>query len=363
MKAKDWNDILREQGLGAFVAAGDSPETDADIGEAASAASDAAGGIEIKQQVVGNGATGPKPSAATSADFDDPIPDDIGPDATGGTDTGEPSGSNGADDTANDTAPTVVLSLDDFFSYALGGYIFAPSRDIWPATSVNARLEAPAKEKISASKWLDQNRSVEQMTWARGEPLLIKDRLIAHGGWIKRPGATIFNLYLPPNITPREGNVTPWLNLIRKVFPQEADHIVLWLAHRRQRPNEKINHALVLGGKPGVGKDTMLEPVKQAIGPWNFPEASPKQVLGRFNGFLQVAVILRVNEARDLGEFDRYALYDHMKAVHRRAARRAARRRKEPARIRHSQPLRRHHHHQPQDGRHSTCRPTIAATS
>jgi hypothetical protein len=38
-----------------------------------------------------------------------------------------------------------------------------------------------------------------------------------------------------------------------------------------------------------------------------------KQVLGRFNGFLK-SVILRVNEARDLGEFDRYAFHDHMKA-------------------------------------------------
>ena len=80
-----------------------------------------------------------------------------------------------------------------------------------------------------------------------------------------------------------------------------------------QRPHEKINHALVLGGKPGIGKDTILEPVKQAIGPWNFADVSPKQVLGRFNGFLK-SVILRVNEARDLGEFDRFAFYDHMKA-------------------------------------------------
>lgn len=69
----------------------------------------------------------------------------------------------------------------------------------------------------------------------------------------------------------------------------------------------------MLGGKPGIGKDTILEPVKQAIGPWNFADVSPKQVLGRFNGFLR-SVILRVNEARDLGEFDRYAFRDHMKA-------------------------------------------------
>src|SRR4029077_7730646 len=76
---------------------------------------------------------------------------------------------------------------------------------------------------------------------------------------------------------------------------------------------DKINHALVLGGKQGIGKDTLLEPVKRAIGPWNFNEVSPQQVLGRFNSFLQ-SVILRVSEARDLGESDRFKFYDHCKS-------------------------------------------------
>jgi hypothetical protein len=52
--------------------------------------------------------------------------------------------------------------------------------------------------------------------------------------------------------------------------------------------------------------------VKQAIGPWNFSEVSPQQMLGRFNGFLK-SVICRVSEARDLGDVDRYAFYDHLK--------------------------------------------------
>ena len=212
-------------------------------------------------------------------------------------------------------AATTGVSLDDFYAYApQHNYIFAPSRDVWPASSVNARLQAPAgQRKISASEWLDRNRSVEQMTWAPGRPMLIPDKLISDGGWIERPGCTVFNLYRPPSITARAGDVTPWLELMRKVFPNEADHVMFWLAQRVQRPHEKINHALVLAGDPGIGKDTILEPVKQAIGPWNFSEVSPKQVLGRFVGFLK-SVILRVNEARDLGEFDRFAFYDHMKS-------------------------------------------------
>jgi hypothetical protein len=69
----------------------------------------------------------------------------------------------------------------------------------------------------------------------------------------------------------------------------------------------------VLGGNQGIGKDTMLEPVKRAVGPWNFCEVTPKHMLGRFNGFAK-SVILRVSEARDLGDVNRYDFYHHMKA-------------------------------------------------
>jgi hypothetical protein len=184
---------------------------------------------------------------------------------------------------------------------------------MWPAASINARVPQPAKN-VSASAWLDQHRPVEQMTWAPGQPMLIANRLIAEGGWIERSGVTCFNLYRPPIIKPGDPNkAEPWLDHVRRVFGADGGHIIHWLAHRVQRPDDKINHALVLGGAQGIGKDTLLEPVKQAIGPWNFSEVTPHHMLGRFNGFLR-SVILRISEARDLGDVDRFQFYDHMKA-------------------------------------------------
>jgi hypothetical protein len=214
--------------------------------------------------------------------------------------------------------PEPGVRLEDFLAYMpQHNYIFRPSGELWPASSVNARLPPvirAGRKPATPASWLDANAAVEQMTWAPGFPPLIKDRLVFSGGWMQRPGCTIYNLYKPPTIVPAAGDATPWLNLVHRIFPDQADHIVQWLAQRVQRPHEKINYALVLGGKPGIGKDTILEPVRQAIGPWNFADVSPKQVLGRFNGFAK-SVILRVNEARDLGEFDRYAFFDHMKAL------------------------------------------------
>jgi hypothetical protein len=197
----------------------------------------------------------------------------------------------------------------DFYAYMpQHSYIYVPSREMWPATSVNSRLGEDANE------WLDQNRPVEQMTWAPGEPVVIKDALIADGGWIEKEGVSCFNLYRPPVITPGDpGLAKPWIEHVSFVYPNSAEHIIRWCAHRVQYPGEKINHALVIGGSPGIGKDTIFAPVKHAVGPWNFAEVSARQVMGRFNGFLK-SVIVRISEVRDLGELNRYEFYEHMKA-------------------------------------------------
>src|SRR5262249_35009824 len=176
------------------------------------------------------------------------------------------------------------VSLDDFYAYMpRHNYIYTPSRETWPASSVNVRI-APIRLRgrvfISPTLWLDRNKPVEQMTWAPGLPMIIRDRLISDGGFIERGNVSCFNLYLPPAIV--HGDPTkagPWIEHGRRIFPNEFDHIELWFAHRIQRPQEKINHAVVLGGPQGIGKDTLLEPVKRAVGPWNFVEISPQQML------------------------------------------------------------------------------------
>ena len=111
------------------------------------------------------------------------------------------------------------------------------------------------------------------MTWAPGLPQLVRDKLIGDGGWIDRKRVTVLNLYRPPTIEPGDATkAEPWLRHARTIYPDEAGHIIEFLAHRVQRPHEKINHGLVLGGPQGIGKDTLLEPLKYAVGAWNFKE-------------------------------------------------------------------------------------------
>jgi hypothetical protein len=219
-----------------------------------------------------------------------------------------------------DVPPRLEITRDDFWSVlSQGGYIYVPTRDLWPTKSVEARvhLKDANGEPIRASHWLDQHRAVVQMTWAPGEPMIVEGRVVQAGGWIEKPGVKVFNLYQPPVIKrgdPRD--VSPWLDLLHFLYPDEdeARHIKRWFAHRVQKPREKVNHAIVLGGKQGIGKDSILEPVLHAVGPWNFGEVNPMQLLGRFNSFLR-SVVLRVSEAHDLGEVNRFALYEHCKVL------------------------------------------------
>lgn len=219
-----------------------------------------------------------------------------------------------------------AIRLEDFFAFMpMHKYIYTPTRDLWPAASVDARLAPvlinPGVEDpdeaiyVAPSRWLDHRRPVEQLTWMPGAETLIEDAIVAEGGFIPRPGSKIFNLYQPPLVEPGDPDkAAPWLEHVRTVYPDDADHILKWLAHRVQRPGEKINHALLLGGAPGIGKDTILHPVAYAVGAWNLEEVNPTQLLGRFNGFIR-SVILRINEARDLGDISSYSFYEHLKPI------------------------------------------------
>ncbi|WP_438277982.1 primase-helicase family protein [Nitrobacter sp.] len=214
---------------------------------------------------------------------------------------------------------TNKVQYDEFWCYSpTHQFIFTPTGEMWTAATIDSRLApmfpfAGAKKPWPASKILTQQRAVDQVTWAPGMPQIIKDKLISDGGWFDRPDSRVYNLYRPPTIKPKVGDASPWLNHVKHLYPNEWQHIVAWLANRVQRPGEKINHAIVLGGPQGIGKDSLLQPVAQAIGPWNCSEISPRSAVGRFNGFVK-SVILRISEARDRGEqADQYELYEATK--------------------------------------------------
>lgn len=227
------------------------------------------------------------------------------------------------------------LKIEDFCAFLpTHQYIYMPDTTgkLWVRSSIDAYFgskkvgtklkkvkkgEPPATEpvKIPTSLWLDRNMAVTSITWAPGMPQLIYDRMPGEGGWVEKNGAVTFNLYRGPDVyVASDKNAQRWVDFVRFIYGDYAGHIILFFAHCVQRPGVKINHALVLAGAPGIGKDTMLEPLKRAVGTWNFKEVSPHHIGSSHNDFMK-NVVLRVSEARDLGEVDRYKFYEATKTI------------------------------------------------
>ena len=210
-------------------------------------------------------------------------------------------------------------TIDDFYAFLpKHTYIYRHTGEMWLVTGINTTVDRVVvgvdkdgdPVTTTAALWLDRHKGVVQMTWAPGRPQLILDQVTSEGGWIPKDGAAIFNSYRPP--LPRTGNAAnagPWLELVARLYPDHAGHILAFFAHRVQKPAEKINHALVLAGSPGIGKYTLLEPLKHGVGPWNFKEISPLNVSGANTDFMQ-STVLRISETRDLGEGSRYSFYE-----------------------------------------------------
>lgn len=206
--------------------------------------------------------------------------------------------------------------LEDFWAYLPAHkYLHTPTRDLWPKESVNGAVPWPmfGGKPIAPNAHLDLHRPLHQILWAPGEAQVVEGRILDQGGWVTHAGARGFNLYRPPSQTDGDpAKATRWLDHLRFLYPEEWQHIERWLAFKVQYPGRKVNHALLLGGAQGIGKDTLLEPAKFAVGPWNWSEITPTQMLGRFNGWCK-GVIVRLSEARDLGDIDRFAFYEHTK--------------------------------------------------
>jgi phage/plasmid primase-like uncharacterized protein len=218
-------------------------------------------------------------------------------------------------------APTPPIAIVDFRAYMpQHKYIFLPTGDLWPAESVNARLPLvdDGGEGIKPTLWLDQNAAVEQMTWLPGEPEFIRDRVVAETGFIERKGIIVYNLYRPPpKLSGDASKAQQWRDHLKKLYPDDAGHVEMWFAHNVQRPEVKIDHALLFTGAQGIGKDSIIEPVKETVGAWNSRDVSPHHVLTmdeKRNDFLQCS-LLRINEIRDLGESNRYVFYERLKYI------------------------------------------------
>ena len=237
--------------------------------------------------------------------------------------------------TTRDTKISGRLSIEDFVAFPPNNtFVYLPCREQWSAAAIDKvlppqqDLDADGQPRrhlgkpvmIKASTWLMRHRRVEQMSWEPGAPMIIRDRIISGGvEWIDKPGANVLNTYKLPTLPLGDSSKAGrWVDHWRTIYPDNADYIIKWLAHRVQHPGVKINHALLLGSEEqGVGKDTLLMGALYATGGGNFNVVKPKRLLSNYSNYVN-CVVLHISEIKDTvtgdgDHVDRFALYDHLK--------------------------------------------------
>jgi hypothetical protein len=206
--------------------------------------------------------------------------------------------------------PTANM-MDMYFAFHPNGqFIHRPTGALHVSTTVDLVIGKDARMALVPA------RPVHALTWAPGYPERFQFRDIdvtnerAADSWL-------YNTYAAPKVHKTPGDVKPWVDLIERLYPDDAGHLIDYFSDAAQNADRKCNHAVVLGsGTHGIGKDTLLAPVRFTVGEKNFRAIKPSDLVGGFNPWVATR-ILQVSESRDLGEghngISRYDMYERCK--------------------------------------------------
>ena len=210
-----------------------------------------------------------------------------------------------------------------FYIYPAAKFLYQPSGALWTPEAVNAAQppvvvdQKDGKDvRVPAARWLAQNRGIQSMVFDPSLPGVVEDVVAREQGMVAEVGARTLNTYFPSML--KLGDSTkakPYVEHVRLLYPRAeiADHILDYLAFKVQFPGVKVRHALLIGGDPGVGKDTIIDAVIPAFGQWNVGEISPNDIFDKFNDY-KPKVLIRVSEVADLHDnISRFKFYEATK--------------------------------------------------
>ena len=170
------------------------------------------------------------------------------------------------------------------------------------------------KRKVEASISFDENRQAKGakalvgITYAAGESILVA-----------RDGFVYGNRWRDARPAPVAGDVSLWLKHVERMVPIdfEREHLLNALAHKVQFPTHKINHAILMGGNHGSGKDTLFAPFFWAIGGKAKANCSlvKNEDLTSQWGYALECEVMEIAELRQAEAKDRRALENVLKPI------------------------------------------------
>ncbi len=176
------------------------------------------------------------------------------------------------------------------------------------------------KPRVQASVYFDERRqeygakALEGVTYAAGEDVLVaRDGLVYGNRWVNaRPDMSGSDAI-------GDRDIQPWIDHCRALVeePDELEHIWNVMAHKVQRPDVKINHAVLHGGDEGCGKDSMWAPFLWAIGGPHQHNRSIIETGGLDSqwGYSLEAEVVILNELKEPEAKERRALANRLKPL------------------------------------------------
>ena len=113
-------------------------------------------------------------------------------------------------------------------------------------------------------------------------------------------GRDAVNTWLPPVVKEIDGDISPFLNHLAKVLPDERDRQILlsWMAALVQYPGHKFAWAPVLQGVEGNGKSFFAMCCSAAVSPLYSHTPRSKDLMKEFNSWMHRKLFAIVDEAR-----------------------------------------------------------------
>jgi hypothetical protein len=148
--------------------------------------------------------------------------------------------------------------------------------------------------------------SVADLFLAQAAKRRTRGVLYAPGDLVMIPSSNsslpVFNLWRPTThgtLMATAAQVKPWLDHVEFVMGSrfEAERFIKWCAFAAQHPECKPNWHFLIMSLQGFGKDTLVQPVKLAVGDGNWKETLIFKLSEPFNGVVETKLLI-VGETR-----------------------------------------------------------------
>jgi hypothetical protein len=136
---------------------------------------------------------------------------------------------------------------------------------------------------------------------------------------VDKRGVRIFNRYRPSDRLALQGDVSPWLGVLDALALSGGntvrDRLLDELAWTVQNPGQKMNHGFVLGGSKGIGKDSFLAPIIEAVGTHNTQVVNGDALASSFQSYLANTKLVVFNEIHMGSMGDRGRISERLKPL------------------------------------------------